>query len=145
MRKWVYLDDNVHIVLDSRLLFVVNALGSIFKNKNTLFLIDDMAYSDEIKKRSGDFVKLVFSLRHYGITLWVLTQKYNDIVKSVRSNAFMVITFHMPDLEAMKNLLYENGIEKEDHKEIREFLKNNKKAKLIIRNEFPCNHWLIND
>src|SRR2546426_12777658 len=82
-RKWLFLDSNVHIITDTRLFLVINALLNIFKSKNTLILIDDLAYSDEIKKRSGDFVKLVFSLRHYGITLWVLTQKYNDIVKSV--------------------------------------------------------------
>ena len=45
-----------------------------FEGTNTLIFLDDFAASKDLKGRTGELVKLGFSARHAGISVWVLTQ-----------------------------------------------------------------------
>ena len=45
-----------------------------FEGANTLIVLDDCAASKDVKGRTGELVKLGFSARHAGISVWVLTQ-----------------------------------------------------------------------
>ena len=44
-----------------------------FEGTNTLIVLDDCAASKDVKGRTGELVKLGFSARHSGISVWVLT------------------------------------------------------------------------
>ena len=49
--------------------------ANVFSGTNTLIILDGCAVSKELKKRSNKFVNLVFSGRHEGLSVWVLTQQ----------------------------------------------------------------------
>ena len=46
-----------------------------FEGTNALIVLDDCASSKDVKGRTGELVKLGFSARHSGISVWVLTQQ----------------------------------------------------------------------
>jgi len=41
---------------------------------------------EDVKKKATSLTELAFSARHYGISVWVICQKYNSIVKDFREN-----------------------------------------------------------
>ena len=45
-----------------------------FEGTNTLIILADCASLKDVKKRTNELVKLSFSARHSGISVWVLTQ-----------------------------------------------------------------------
>ena len=57
-----------------------------FEGTNTLVILDDCTASKDVKGRTGDLVKLGFSARHAGISVWVLTQQLSSIAKPFREN-----------------------------------------------------------
>jgi len=110
----------------------------IYKGTNTLFIIDDCANLHDTKIRESELCYLAFSGRHYGITTWVLNQKYNSIVKDFRENIRFLVLFYNKDRKSMKSALEENNIiPNELHDEYMEKLKNNKRSKLLIRLQHP--------
>ena len=52
-----------------------------FEGTNALIVLDDCATSIDLKGRTGELVKLGFSSRHAGISVWVLTQQLSSITK----------------------------------------------------------------
>ena len=50
-----------------------------FEGTNTLIILDDCATSKDMKGWTGELVKLGFSARHAGISVWVLTQQLSSI------------------------------------------------------------------
>ena len=66
--------------IDLWLKFVFNE----FKGTNTLIILDDCAGSKDLKQRSNELVKLAFSARHSGISVWVLTQQLTSIAKIIQ-------------------------------------------------------------
>ena len=57
-----------------------------FEGTNTLTVLDDCAASKDVKGRTGELVKLGFSARHAGISVWVLTPQLSSIAKPFREN-----------------------------------------------------------
>jgi len=55
-----------------------------FEGTNTLFVLDDCAAPKDVKGRTGELVKLGFSARHSGISVWVLNQQLSSIAKPFR-------------------------------------------------------------
>ena len=109
-----------------------------YKNSNTLFLIDDCANLHDMKKKQSELCFLAFSGRHLGITVWVINQKYNSIVKDFRENIRFLVLFYNKDEKAMKQALEENNIiPKEQRDDYITALKNNKGSKLLLRLEHP--------
>ena len=147
-RRWIFNDKNVVIIppesveedLDSILKFTTQ----VYNGSHTLFIIDDCANLHDTKKKISELCNLAYSARHYGITTWVLTQKYNSIVKDFRENIRMLVLFYNKDENAMKQALEENAIiPKEIRREIIEKLKNDKGSKLILRLETPYDYILV--
>ena len=141
-RKWILTDKNVYIIypqavkdhLDTVLRFTIET----FKGSNTLFIIDDCANLQDSKKKVSELCNLAFSGRHYGITVWLLNQKYNSIVKDFRENIRILVLFFNKDETAMKQALEENGIiPKDQRQKIIDHLKKTKGSKLILRLENP--------
>ena len=141
-RKWILTDKNVYIIypqavkdyLDTVLRFTIET----FKGSNTLLIIDDCANLQDSKKKVSELCNLAFSGRHYGITVWLLNQKYNSIVKDFRENIRILVLFFNKDETAMKQALEENGIiPKDQRQKIIDHLKKTKGSKLILRLENP--------
>ena len=68
-----------------------------FEGTNTLIVLDDCAASKDVKGRTGELVKLGFSARHSGISVWVLTQQLSSIAKPFRENVAAIVLFYTPD------------------------------------------------
>jgi A32 protein len=104
----------------------------------TLFIIDDCANLHESKVKESAICKLAFHGRHDNITTWIITQKYNAIVKDFRDTIRMLILFFDKDKDSMESALKQNNIiPKEEYTEIYNTLKNSKGAKIILRLEHP--------
>ena len=52
----------------------LNMARIFLESTNALIVLDDCAASKDVKGRTGELVKLGFSARHAGISVWVLTQ-----------------------------------------------------------------------
>ncbi len=116
----------------------------IYKGSNTLFIIDDCANLHDSKIRESELCYLAFSGRHYNITTWVLTQKYNSIVKDFRDNIRFLVLFYNKDKKSMKDALEQNNIiPVELHDEFISKLKDNKCSKLLIRLQHPYNYKFV--
>ena len=78
-----------------------------FEGTNTLIILDDCASSKDVKKRTNELVKLAFSARHSGISVWVLTQQMSSIAKPFRENIVSLILFFTPSAKDMKTVFEE--------------------------------------
>ena len=118
---------------------ILNNLSKRYKNiGSTLFLLDDLAYDKSIKSKKPALEQLAFTSRHFGISIWIITQKYNSINKSFRDQLSWLAIFYCKDKDSFKNALNENNVVPENRIDyICDYLKNTQHSKLIIRNDHP--------
>jgi len=110
-----------------------------FEGDNTLIVLDDCAASKDVKGRTGELVKLGFSARHSGISVWVLTQQLSSIAKPFRENVAVIVLFYTPSAKTTKAIFEEYAGEL-SHDELRQMiarLKERKFAHLIISLRHP--------
>ena len=79
----------------------------LFEGTNTLIVLDDCAASKDVKERTGELVKLGFSARHAGISVWVLTQQLSSIAKPFRENVAAIVLFYTPSAKTTKAIFEE--------------------------------------
>ena len=77
-----------------------------FEGTNTLIVLDDCAASKDVKGRTGELVKLGFSARHAGISVWVLTQQLSSIAKPFRENVAAIVLFYTPSAKRSKDFFF---------------------------------------
>jgi len=110
-----------------------------FEGTNTLIVLDDCAASKDVKGRTGELVKLGFSARHSGISVWVLTQQLSSIAKPFRENVAAIVLFYTPSAKTTKAIFEEYAGEL-SHDELRQMisrLKERKFAHLIFSLRHP--------
>ena len=110
-----------------------------FEGSNTLIVLDDCASSKDVKGRTGELVKLGFSARHAGISVWVLTQQLSSIAKPFRENVAAIVLFYTPSAKTTKAIFEEYAGEL-SHVELRQMiarLKERKYAHLIFSLRHP--------
>ena len=88
---------------------LLQACRTLFSGTNTLIILDDCAVSKELKKRSNEFIRLAFSGRHEGLSVWVLTQQLTSIAKPFRDNVACVVAFHNPSKVSTKCMFEDHG------------------------------------
>ena len=127
----------IPIVIESKLNEVLENVIERFKDKieQTLIIIDDCANLYDAKLKATALTKLAFHGSHANISTWILTQKYNAIVKDFRENIMMLVMFYDKDRESREAAFKENdiGITNTEKNEIINKLKDNKRAKVILR------------
>ena len=98
----------------------------------------------ELKKRSNEFIKLAFSGRHEGLSVWVVTQQLTSISKPFRDNIACIIAFHNPSQVGTKTMFEDhcNGIPPEDRSKITNELKTNEYSRLCISQRYPFDWYL---
>ena len=79
-------------------------VGFSFEGTNTLIVLDDCAASKDVKGRTAKLVKLGFSARHAGISLWVLTQQLSRNAKPFRENVAAIVLFYTPSSKPIKTI-----------------------------------------
>jgi len=110
-----------------------------FEGTNILIVLHDCAASKDVKGRTGELVKLGFSARHAGISVWVLTQQLSSIAKPFRENVAAIVMFYTPSAKTTKAIFEEYAGEL-SHDEIRQMiarLKDQKFAHLVFSLRHP--------
>jgi hypothetical protein len=115
---------------------------TFFAGFETLIILDDCAFSKDMKQRSNELVELAFHGRHDKISVWVLTQQLTSISKSFRENVGFVVSFYNPSTISNQVLFdeYGEGIDKETKKEYVKLLKSKKYSKIIFCLRHPYGH-----
>jgi len=106
---------------------------------NTLTVLDDCAASKDVKSRTGELVKLGFSARHSGISVWVLTQQFSSIAKPFCENMAAIVLFYTPSAKTTKAVFeeYAGELTREEFRQMIAGLKQRKFAHLIISLRYP--------
>ena len=144
--KFVWQDNNIYIVnpqnrLDQSLSYYYNQFKS--SESSTLFIIDDCSAEKSIVKKREMLSQIAFSGRHVGISIWMLTQKFNAVSKDFRENIKWTCIFYTKDRDSFEECLRENDVVPFDKiKEIKDQLKSKKHAKLILRLEQPTDYFV---
>ena len=82
----------------------------LFSGQNTLIILDDCAFTKDLKQRSSKFINLAFSGRHdTEISVWVLTQQLTAIAKPFRENVACIVSIYNPNKISNQILFDEYG------------------------------------
>ena len=144
-RKWIDNDECIFpLVIDKNLNKTLEKLIEIYKDdkEQTLIIIDDCANLHDAKLKATALTKLAFHGRHYNISTWVLTQKYNAIIKDFRQNIKHLVLFYDKDEVSREASFKENniGITNEKKKDILKKLESG--SKLVMRLSIPF-EWKV--
>ena len=135
---WLWSDPEVY-VLDpgERLQDYLRAFYLVFKGEPTLFIIDDCTATKALTKKKDMLSELAFSGRHADISVWVLTQKYNSVLKDLREQTRWVAFFHCKDRNSFEDCLRENDVipTREKRALVRQQLAERKHAKFLFTDQ----------
>ena len=102
-------------------------------------MLDDCAASKDVKGRRGELVKLGFSARHSGISVWVLIQQLSSIARPFREKVAAIVLFYTPSAKTT-NAIFEEYAGDLSHDELRQMiarLKERKFAHLMFSLRHP--------
>ena len=125
---------------------------NLFRGDATLYVIDDCAGSKELvhrnfqKDKKSVVCELGFSGRHAKQSVWVLSQKYKNVLKDLRSQAKWLALFYCKDRDSFDEALRENDVIDDEtvRREVKTVLKRNKYYKLILKTDQPV-EWSVLD
>lgn len=137
-RKFLQSDPNVYVIaITDKLDEILNRLIAVFKDhsEQTLFIVDDCANLYDLKLKSTAVTALAFHGRHLNLSTWIITQKYNAIIKDFRQNISVLVLFYDKDRQSRDSAFTENdvGMSSSEKENIVEKLKANKNSKLIMQ------------
>ena len=140
-RHWIWQDPEVY-VLDpgERLHDCLRVLYKKFQGEPTLYIIDDCSAKKALTKKKDMLSELAFSGRHAEQSIWVLTQKYNSVLKDLREQTRWVALFHCKDRDSFEDCLRENDVipNRVERGEVRQQLAETKHSKLLLKTDQPC-------
>ena len=145
-RSWIWKDPEVYVFdPGERLHDYLRALYQLFKGKPTLYIIDDCSASKALTKKKDTLSELAFSGRHAKQSVWVLTQKYNSVLKDLREQTQWVALFHCKDRDSFEECLRENDVipTREERETVRQKLAGTKHAKLLLKTDQPTAYHLL--
>ena len=145
-RKFILKDNQIFIINPgNRLNECLEYYYELLKGYETLFIIDDCSSEKDIVKKRNTLSMLAFSGRHVNISVWILTQKYNSVVKDFREQVKWVALFYCKDRNSFEKCLIENDVieSKEKRDEIKNKLNKIKHSKLILKTEQPTGYKII--
>ena len=76
----------------------------------TMYIIDDCSALTALTKKKNMLSMLAFSGRHAEQSVWVLTQKYNSVLKDLREPTRWVCLFHCKGRDSFEDCLRENDV-----------------------------------
>ena len=109
-----------------------------------LFLIDDSIAEEGIDKKRSPLTNLACSGRHDNCSLWILTQAYVAIPKTVRRQTKWLVTFSCLDVNDFKTIMKERSvIPEEKHDSLKKRLDNKQYSKLVLYLHHPKGYEFI--
>lgn len=129
---------------DEELNDILTDVVVFFSGLKTLVILDDCAFSKDVKKRSNKFINLAFSGRHENISVWVLTQQLTAIAKPFRENAGCIISFFTPNKISNQTLFDEYGenLDVEHKKHFMKILKSEKYSRICFCLRHPFHTYV---
>ncbi|CAC5385887.1 unnamed protein product [Mytilus coruscus] len=99
----------------------------------------------ELTKKKDMLSELAFSGRHAEQSVWVISQRYNSVLKDLREQTKWLCMFYTKDRDSFDNCLRENDVipTLEERQRIKEELKKKKHRKLILKTDQPTDFWLL--
>lgn len=138
-REWI--KTLVHVDPGKELNKTLEGLYKKYKGERTLYIVDDCSALSDMKKKNNILSQLAFSGRHDEQSLWIITQRYNSILKDVRTQTQWVCMFHCKDNASFDECLNENDVvPREEKGDIRKKLRDAPHAKLILKTEYPYDY-----
>ena len=144
-RPWISADSEVYVIdPGERLHDCFRALYQVFQGEPTLYIIDNCSASKALTKKDM-LSELAFSGRHAGASVWVLTQKYNAVLKDLREQTCWVAMFHCKDRDSFEDALRENDIipSREERAAVRQLLAETQHAKLVLKTDQPAAYHVL--
>ncbi|MCG7888994.1 MAG: hypothetical protein N0C80_01730 [Candidatus Thiodiazotropha endolucinida] len=116
-----------------------------YAGHSTLYIIDDCSATKELTKKKDMLSELAFSGRHAEQSVWVISQRYNSVLKDLREQTKWLCMFYTKDRDSFENCLRENDVipTLEERQRIKEELKKKKHRKLILKTDQPTGYWLV--
>ena len=141
-RDWVMKDPEVYVVDPGEHLHSwLRVFHDMFITEPTLFIIDDCSATKALTKKKDMLSELAFSGRHTNHSVWVLTQKYNSVLKDLREQTRWVALFHCKDRDSFEECLRENDVIPNSERDIvRKRLAQTKHSKLILKTDQPSSY-----
>ena len=140
---WLWTDPEVY-VLDpgERLHDYLRTFYLVFKGEPKHFIIDDCSATKALTQKKD---MLSFSGRHADQSVWVLTQKYNAVLKDLREQTRWVCLFHCKDRDSFEDCLRENDLipTREQRAYVRQQLAERKHAKLLLKSDQPAAYMVL--
>ena len=142
---WVWNDPGAYIVDPGENLHEwLRYLFSVFQGEPTLYIIDDCSALKALTKKKDMLSELAFSGRHVKQSVWVLTQKYNSVLKDLREQTKWVALFHCKDKNSFNDCMDENNIIPADQVPmIKQKLAQTKHAKLVLKTDQPIAYKVL--
>ena len=140
-RPWIWADPEVYVVdPGERLHDYLRAFYLVFQGEPTLYVTDDCSATKALTKKKDMLSELAFSGRHAKQSVWVLTQKYNSVLKDLREQTRWVALFHCKDRDSFKDCLRENDVipTRGERALVRQQLAETKHAKLLLKTDQPA-------
>jgi len=147
-RPWIRQDPNVALIDPTRgrhdLHAWIHGLSEAFRGVQVLFLLDDLAAERGIKRKHDGLSRLVFSGRHRGHSLWLLSQKWNAVSTDVRTNAQWVALFACKEQDTFCEVLRDNDVVPPSEKcRVKDMLAKRPHAKLVLRTAWPPSYQVL--
>lgn len=145
-RPWIWTDPEIHVVNPGeRLHDHLRAFYQMFQGEPTLYIIDDCSATKALTQKRDMLSDLAFSGRHANQSVWVLTQKYNAVLKDLREQTRWIALFHCKDRDSFEDALRENDVipTKEERAAIRKRLSETKHAKLLLKTDQPAAYHVV--
>ena len=144
-RLWIWADPEVYVVdPGERLYDYMPAFYLVFQGEPTLYVIVDCSATKALKMKKDMLSELAFSGRHAKQSVWVLTQKYNSVLKNLREMTRWVALFHCKDRDSFKDCLHENDVipTREEQALVRQQLAETKHAKHLLKTDQPASYMV---
>ena len=132
---WLWTDPEVY-VLDP---------GERLHDYPTLFVIDNCSATEALTKKRDTLSEIVFSGRHADISVWVVSQRYNAVLKDLHEQTPWVCLFHCKDRDSFEDCLRENYVipTREQWALVQQQLAETKHAKLLLKTDQPAAHMVL--
>ena len=113
----------------------------------TLYITDDCSASTALTKKKDMLSMLAFSGRHAEQSVWVLTQKYNSVLKDLREQTRWVCLFHCKGRDSFEEYLLKNDVipSRKHRALVRKQLAETKHAKLLLKTDQPVGYTVLSD
>ena len=145
-RPWIWTDPEIYIINPGeRLQDCLRALYGVFQDSPTLYIVDDCSAMKALTKKKDMLSELAFSGRHAKQSVWVLTQKFNSVLKDLREQTRWVALFHCKDRDSFEDCIRENDVipTPDERAVARQLLAKTKHAKLLLKTDQPSAYKVL--